>query len=319
MSNRKDSIKRQKRLEKATRGYDFERHYTMDGEEEGNRSRLSKYFWILIAVGVACVLTAGILLWLFFGTLGGESEPEEEPQVTEEPVEEATAPPVVGDEIEYEDEPETWRMTDRATFLQGPRGWKRRQEWAGIWGRSVYDGRRFGGFGCGLCVMANFYSSFTPYQCSPVDMYEYAKSVTSYEGGGAIDWPQISRTLQSLGFTVDTKRKPRRYALFREDIRNSLGAMVVISSAYDDSYWRDTPGHYVTILAYNETDDTIFLGDSGDLDHNRSWIPLKTVYRAIKKSNDLHYLRVLSYDEAGDAWKHTTISGKWCRPAYWEK
>ncbi|MBO4395717.1 MAG: hypothetical protein J5819_05170 [Eubacterium sp.] len=319
MSNRKDSLKRQKRLNKATRGYDFERHYTMDGEEETERSRLSRYFWILIAIGVACVLSAGIILWIFFGTLGGESEPEEEPQVTEEPVAEPTAPPATQDEIVYDDEPEIWRMTDRATFLQGPKGWKRRQEWSGKWGKTNYDGRSFGGFGCGLCVMANFYSSFTPYQCSPVDIYEYAKQVTSYEGGCAIDWPQISATLEHLGFTVDTNRKPKRYDIFRDDIKNCMGAMVVISSAYDDSYWRETPGHYVTILAYNAANDTIFLGDSGDLEHNRSWIPLKTVYKAIKKSNALHYLRVNSYDETQDEWKHTVISGKWCKPGYWEK
>ena len=319
MSNRKDSLKRQKRLYKATRGFEFERHYTMDGEEETDQNRLSKYFWILIAVGVACVLSAGILLWIFFGTTGGESQPEEEPQVTEDPVTEETAPPVIEEETEYEEEPDTTQMPELATFFQGPKAWKKKQDWSGVWGKSVYDGRRFGGFGCGLCVMANFYSSFTPYQCSPVDMYEYAKQVTSYEGGGAIDWPQIASTLQNLGFTVDTRRKPRRYASFREDIRNCLGAMVVISSAYDDSYWKATPGHYVTILSYNDTEDTIFLGDSGDLTHNRSWISLKTVYKAIKRSNALHYLRVLSYDESGDNWKHTTISGRWCRPAYWKK
>ncbi len=318
MSKRKDSIKRQKRLDKATRGFDFERHYTMEGDE-AETNRLSRYFWIFIAIGVACVLSAGILLWIFFGTTGEEDQPVEEPQVTEEPIPEATAPPADGYEIEYEDEPEAWRMTDRATYLEGAGGWGRKQEWAGFWGKQYYDGRSFGGFGCGLCVMANFYSSFTPYQCSPVDIYEYAKQVTSYEGGCAIDWPQISATLENLGFTVDTSRKPKKYSVFRDDIRNCMGAMVVISSAYDDSYWRDTPGHYVTILGYNETEDTVFLGDSGDLDHNRSWIPLKTVYKAIKKSNPLHYLRVLSYDETQDTWKHTTISGKWCKPGYWEK
>ena len=61
------------------------------------------------------------------------------------------------------------------TFLQGPKSWNSRLEWSGEWGESYVDGGYFGGFGCGLCCMANIYSSLTPYQCSPVDMYHYAK------------------------------------------------------------------------------------------------------------------------------------------------
>ena len=56
------------------------------------------------------------------------------------------------------------------TYLQGPKSWNQGIDWSGEWGESYMDGGSFGGFGCGLCCMANIYSSLTPYQCSPVDM-----------------------------------------------------------------------------------------------------------------------------------------------------
>ena len=61
------------------------------------------------------------------------------------------------------------------TYLQGPKSWKRGVDWSGEWGEQYMDGGSFGGFGCGLCCMANVYSSLTEYQCSPVDMYRFAK------------------------------------------------------------------------------------------------------------------------------------------------
>ena len=319
MSNRKESLKRLKRLEKATRGHDFEKRYYIKGEDEtGGRHPL---FVVLIAVLIAAVLATGILLWLHFGSYGteeetaetvssAESEPEPEPEPTIQPL---------PSELPEEPDIDSKLMKNTATFLQGPKGWKKKADWAGAWGDREYDGRRFAGFGCGLCVMANLYTSFTPYQCSPIDMYNYAKKVSFYEGASAIDWPPIQMTLGKLGFTTDTGRKPKTYREFRDLIAESMGAMVVISSYYDDSYWKTTPGHYVTILGYDPEDETIFLGDSGDLTHNRSWIPLRTVYKAIKKSNRLHYLRVIEYDQTPDQWKHTGISGKWCKPEYWER
>ncbi|MBR1873277.1 MAG: hypothetical protein IJ807_00050 [Eubacterium sp.] len=316
MANRKDSLKRIKKLNRMTEGKSFERHYTMEGEEDGS-SRLASKLWILIAVGIAVLVTAAILLWMFFGS-GGEERTVEEPQIEEE-TDVPTAPPMPTGEPDDEEAVLEVNMPSAATFLQGPKGWKKKKDWSGAWGDKEYDGRRFAGFGCGLCVMANLYTTLTPYQCSPIDMYDFAKQSSSYEGASAIDWPHIQETMTKLGFTVDLGRKPKKYADFRRLISESLGGMVVISSYDDDSYWKHTPGHYVSILAYRASDEHIFLGDSGDLKHNRSWIPLKTVYKAIKKSNALHYMRVLGYDEELDAWKHTKISGKWVKPVYWKK
>ena len=320
MSNRRDSLKRIKRLDRATEDHDFIKKYTWDGEKP-QKEGLPTIVYILIAVVLAALVATGILLWMHFGP-SGEETVAEEPQVEEDAVPTPT-PPVYT--VTEEPGPEPGEMADSekmpttATFLQGPKGWKKRKDWSGAWGDKEYDGRRFAGFGCGLCVMANFYSTLTPHQCSPIDMYKYAKKASTYEGGGAIDWPQIKETLESLGFTVDTGRKTKKYKTFRQKIADADASMVVVSSWDDNSYWKQTPGHYITILAYREKDDKIFLGDSGDLKHNRSWIPLKTVYKAIKKSNALHYMRVLDYDETKDPWKHKKISGKWMIPSYWNK
>ena len=321
MSNRRDSLKRVRRLNRATEGHEFIKHYTMNGEEES--AGLPVIWYVLIAVGAAVLLTTGILLWIFFGP-SGEEKVVDEPQIAED-TEPAPTPPNFASYEDPGEEPgaaeptPSVEMATTATFLQGPRGWKKKIDWAGAWGDKEYDGRRFAGFGCGLCVMANFYTSLTPYKCSPVDMYRYAKKVSSYEGAGAIDWPQIRETMESLGFTVDVWRKPKKYAEFKKLISEAKAAMVVISSTYDNSYWKETYGHYITILGYNKEEDKIFLGDSGDYHHNRAWIPLKTVYKAIKKSNDRHYMRVMAYDESRDSWKHNKISGDWVIPLYWEK
>lgn len=322
MSNRRESLKRIKRLNRATEGHGFKKYYAF-GEAEEQAGGLPVFWYIVIAVGAAVLLTTGILLWMHFGHVGDEKVVEE-PQVAEDP-EPTPAPTVyVADEdpgAEPGEQPEeqepTEEMAGVATFLQGPKGWKKKIDWAGAWGDRTYDGRRFAGFGCGLCVMANFYCSLTPYQCSPVDMYRYAKEVSSYEGAGAIDWAQIRETLETTGFTVDIGRKPKKYADFKKVIGEAKASMVVVSSVYDNSYWETTYGHYITILGYKPEEDKIFLGDSGNFHHNRQWIPLKTVYKAIKKSNDHHYLRVLGYDESRDQWKHKKIHGKWYRPEYW--
>ncbi|MBR6228954.1 MAG: hypothetical protein IKQ97_04385 [Eubacterium sp.] len=317
MSSRKESLKRLKRLDKATKGHAFIRHYSMDGEEEED-SEKSFPLWIIIAVAIATVLTIGILLWFHYGSGGEDPAPEQEPQVEAEevPTPEPTMLPLPSEEPTAED---PTQMVNTATFLQGPKGWKKKKDWSGVWGDSEYDGRRFGGFGCGLCVMANLYTSLTPYQCSPIDMYYFAKKASFYEGASAIDWPPAQMTLGKLGMTTEIGRKPKKYEKFRQLIADSMGAMVVVCSYNDDSYWKYTPGHYVSILGYNSEDDTIFLGDSGDLKHNRSWIPLRTVYNAIKTSNDNHYLRVLGYDESKDEWKHKKINGKWTKPSYWKR
>lgn len=205
-----------------------------------------------------------------------------------------------------------------ATFLQGPKSWEERREWSGKWGREMYDGSGFGGFGCGLCCMANIYTSFTPYVCSPVDIYKYAQKVTEYGGYGAIDWGYMKGTLKSAGFTCDVGRKPKDYKDFQKIVADSVASIVVVSSNDSDCYWKDTPGHYVTLLQYNEMTDEIFLGDSGDPSHNRHWVDLKKIYKSLKTANNWQYMTVTSYDEGQDNWKHKKISGSCVLPEQWQ-
>lgn len=202
------------------------------------------------------------------------------------------------------------------TFLQGPRSWNRGIDWSGEWGESYMDGGSFGGFGCGLCCMANIYSSLTEYQCSPIDMYQYAKKHTGYGGGMAIDWGYIRRGLTSLGFRCHVERKQETYREFREAVKRSKCAIVLVSSANSTVHWKNTPGHYVTIFEFDEKNDKVFLADSGDPDHNRQWIHLKKVYRSLKTASNWQYLVVRGYDRNKDTWRHKKTSGQWNRPSY---
>lgn len=206
-----------------------------------------------------------------------------------------------------------------ATFLQGPKSWKEGRTWAGEWGDAYYDGGSFGGFGCGLCCMANIYCSLTPYRCSPVDMYSYAKKKTEYGGGGAIDWGYMKETLSTVGITSDVWRKPAKYSSFQKMIQKSKACIAVVSSYDSECYWKDTPGHYVTLFLYDEKRDRIFLADSGDPNHNRHWVPLKKIYKSLKKSNKWQLLLVTGYDEAKDRWKHKKIGGDCVLPDGWEQ
>ncbi len=206
-----------------------------------------------------------------------------------------------------------------ATYFQGPRCWNERREWSGEWGEAYYDGGSFGGFGCGLCCMANVYCSFTEYQCSPVDMYKYAKKKTFYSGGGAIDWGYMKQTLKSAGFTCDVWRKPSKYKKFQEMVKNSLACIVVVSSYNSECYWKDTPGHYVTLFLYDETTDKVFLGDSGDPEHNRQWVPLKKIYRSLKTANRWQYLQITDYEKEKDKYRHKKIGGNCVLPKNWKK
>ena len=98
--------------------------------------------------------------------------------------------------------------------------------------------------------------------------------------------------------------------MFQDQVKAAAGCIVLVCSYNDDSYWKNTPGHYVTIFHYNEEDDTVFLCDSGDPGHNRSRIKLRTIYKALKTESDHQYLTVGAYDENGDQWKNTKLSGK---------
>ena len=155
------------------------------------------------------------------------------------------------------------------TYLQGPKSWKSRIDWSGKWGKTMYDGGSFGAFGCGLCCLANIYSTEAAGECSPIDMYQYTKKHTEYGGGGAIAWEYMLQTLDRTGFTAELCHKPGSYEEFRLAVAASMSNIVLVSSANSTCYWKDTPGHYVTIFLYDEQTDRVFLADSGDPDHNR--------------------------------------------------
>ena len=202
------------------------------------------------------------------------------------------------------------------TYLQGPRSWNRRIDWSGSWGEAYVDGGSFGGFGCGLCCLANVYSTLSQYRCTPMDMYRFAKKNTYYEGGSAISWGYMKKTAQKLGLNCRVSRKPRKYSEFQKQIKKTKCSIVLVSSSNSKCYWKNTPGHYVTIFLYDEKKDRVFLADSGDPDHNRHWVSLKKIYRSLKTASDWQYMKIGSYNEKRDIWRHKSIKGNWVRPDY---
>lgn len=222
--------------------------------------------------------------------------------------------PVSEAAVQEEEESSGTSEQEVYSFLQGPKSWKQRREWSGKWGKEYHDGSSFGAFGCGFCAMANIYSTLTKYQCTPIDIYQWTKRHTSYGGGGAVAWSFMRKAMSELGFMVTLGEKPSTYEMFREKMAAAQSMLVLVSSYNDDSYWKDTPGHYVTLFLYNSEMEEVFLTDSGDPDHNRHWVPLKTIYKALKTSSDFQYMSVEAYDEGKDTWKHTKAEGMWVKP-----
>lgn len=203
------------------------------------------------------------------------------------------------------------------TFLQGPKSWSEGITWSGEWCGEMAGGNSFGGFGCGLCCMANIYSTLSGYECSPLDMYEYAKDVSAYYPtgkSGAISWEDMSKTLKKTGFDSDLRRKPDTYEEFRGQMMQAKSAVVLISSYNDDTFWKATGGHYVNIWLYNNKTEEVFLAEPGSPDNNRSWIPLKYVYDALKTSSDYQYLTVSSYMDENNEWRWDGIDDNWNSP-----
>ena len=179
------------------------------------------------------------------------------------------------------------------SFLQGPKSWKARRPWSGSWCRFRVEGNPFGGFGCGLCCMANIYNTLSPYEVSPLDMYDYARAVSNYSPSGAvgaIDWRDMRDSLKNCGFSCKLYKKPGSFQRFKKQIAKAKSAIVLVSSYEDDAYWQDTPGHYVNIWLYRD------------------------VYDALKTSNQFQYLTVKGYTEEANQWKADGISVKWKRP-----
>ncbi len=214
-------------------------------------------------------------------------------------------------------------MEDRLTeenvysFLQGPRSWENEVPWSGEWCYKYVRGNYFGGFGCGHCCMANIYSTLTDYTCSPLDMFTYATTVSGYypsKESGAIGWGDMKVTLQKSGFTCDVYRKPSSYEEFQSQIAAAESAIVLVSSHNDDTFWENTGGHYVNIWLYREDTDEVFLAEPGSPTNNRSWIPLRYVYDALKTVSQYQYLLVDGYDEEANLWKHDGIVEQWTAP-----
>lgn len=202
------------------------------------------------------------------------------------------------------------------SFLQGPRAYGDGLPWSGSWCENIVGYNTFGGFGCGFCCMANIYSTLSDYECSPWDMYEYAISVSRYypsPESGAIDWMDIRTTLRAAGFRCKAYKKPPTYEEFQEQMKQSQSAIVLVSSYEDDTFWKDTAGHYVNIWLYQQDTDMVFLAEPGDPENNRSWIPLRYVYDALKTVSRFQYLAVTSYTEEENTWKLNGIDEEWNR------
>lgn len=200
------------------------------------------------------------------------------------------------------------------TFLQGPRAFSESLPWSGEWCQKVVRRNSFGGFGCGLCCMANIYSTLTGYECSPWDMYEYATQISNYyptRESGAIGWEDMATTLTLAGFQCGLYRKPGTYEEFQEQMQQAKTMIVLVNSGDDDTFWKDTSGHYVNIWLYWKDTDQVFLAEPGDPEKNRTWIPLRYVYDALKTVSQYQYLMVDSYEEDANRWKWNGIDDIW--------
>ncbi|MCF0134561.1 MAG: hypothetical protein HUJ72_11900 [Blautia sp.] len=231
-----------------------------------------------------------------------------EPEPEKEPVSEDVVPDLEEENI--------------YTFMQGPVAWNTKADWSGEWCEFNMEGGNFSVFGCGLCALASIYGTMTPYECSPVDMYYYAQLVTDYapsEGYGAIDWPFLKQTLESAGIANEVFDKDDSFEDFCQAMESAVGAIVLVSSANDASYWKDTEGHYVTIWSYDAETGNVLLSDSGDPEHNRQWIPLSYVYSALKTSGEHQYLLIYSYNEEKNSWKYSGINEEWNAPDYYHE
>ena len=85
---------------------------------------------------------------------------------------------------------------------------------------------------------------------------------------------------------------------------------------HDDTYWHGVEGHYVNIWQYNSEDDTVFLADSGNPDHNRQRIPLRYIYDALKTYNNYQYMLITKVDTEKNTWQHDGIKERWRKPKY---
>ena len=55
----------------------------------------------------------------------------------------------------------------------------------------------------------------------------------------------------------------------------------------------------------------VFLAEPGDPENNRTWIPLRYVYDALKTVSSYQYLAVTKYSEGANIWKRNGIDDVW--------
>ncbi len=114
--------------------------------------------------------------------------------------------------------------------------------------------------------------------CKRVSGYTPTKKI------GAIGWGDMKTVMRKCGFDAELYTKPQDYETFRDQVRSAKSVVVLVSSHYDNTYWKKTGGHYVNISLYKEDTDEVFLADPADPDGNRNYIPLRYVYDALKQS-----------------------------------
>ena len=203
------------------------------------------------------------------------------------------------------------------SFLQGPKSWDARVKWSGEWCREILRGNYFGSFGCGMCCMANIYDTLAEDKGSPLDAYYFARENTGYlpsPRSGAIGWGDLKNGLRKMGMECDLYCKPDSYEEFQKQMAECKSMIVLVSSNDDDTFWKDTSGHYVNIWLYDENTDKVFLAEPGSPTNNRSQIPLRYVYDALKKISKYQYLRVDGYNEENDIWHPDGIKDNWVEP-----
>ena len=71
----------------------------------------------------------------------------------------------------------------------------------------------------------------------------------------------------------------------------------------------------MNIWLYQEEDDTVFLAEPGNPENNRSRIPLRYIYDALKTVSRFQYLAVEGYLEEDNQWKAHGIDENWNRPS----
>ena len=142
------------------------------------------------------------------------------------------------------------------------------------------------------------------------------RSSKSYDNDGRLD--RILTEMHpgdyvfiQFGINDGAENKPESYEQFQQEIAASQMAVVLVSSRDDDTYWKKTGGHYVSISLYDASSDQVFLGDPADPDGNRSWIPLRYVYDALKTVSQYQYLLVQDYAEEQNQWMHDGITDAW--------